>query len=117
MATLENIKEGDTVYRKAYVSSWYYPEKSFYIPIAVIKTTKTQLTVKGGKKYNKSTGKEVGGRTKVLADAPDETSAYLAYKNHLNRLIKLKDKLDNLELNIDIPDVLLTELETILDKL
>ena len=57
----ENIKEGDTVYSHRGVRYGFNSNRYFYVPVKVIKTTKTQFTCENNKRYQKDSGREIGG--------------------------------------------------------
>jgi len=58
----EDIKTGETVFLLTSVNLGYgLRKKVFFIPKKVTKTTKTQFTLEDGKRYKKSTGREIGG--------------------------------------------------------
>lgn len=68
----ENVKEGDTVYVHQGVRYGFNSEKYFWIPMKVVKTTKTQFTCENDKRYQKDNGREIGGNYGDRVDAKSE---------------------------------------------
>jgi hypothetical protein len=59
MGKFKDIKEGDTVYIEETVRYGYHRGQSFFVPVKVIKTTKTQFTVEDGYRFMKENGKGI----------------------------------------------------------
>lgn len=55
---LDNLKSGDTFYQ---VSQSRYTRHDYLTKMTVQKRTATQIVMEDGKRYNKNTGKRVGG--------------------------------------------------------
>lgn len=98
----ENVKEGDTVYVHQTVSYGFNSNKYFYIPMKVVKTTKTQFTCENDKRYQKDSGREIGGGYSDRVDAKskdvfDQRKEMLEFK----ALVKILNKTTHLIYDLD----------------
>lgn len=124
-----DIQKGDVVYVPTRVNYGYRTNKSFLIPFEIIKITKTQFTIKDGRRFKKNgrivmsgsweTAYRLGDDTGFGRKAIDQTTDFLAFKNKIrieNSIQELFSEL-SIELNSDYTFKELIEIKRISDQL
>lgn len=102
MNKFENIKVGDTVYLHRGVRYGFNSDRWFYIPIEVIKTTKTQFTCNNTRRYQKDGGREIGGnyhnrvdiKSEEVFDQTNEMVKFEVQVKKANKAVNLLYELD-----------------------
>jgi hypothetical protein len=102
MNKFEDIKEGDTVYVHQAVRHGFNSNRYFYIPMKVVKTTKTQFTCENDKRYKKDNGYEIGGNYGDRVDLKskdvfDQRKEMLEFKTLVKKITKATDLIYNLD--------------------
>lgn len=123
----ENIKEGDTVYVNQSVRYGFNSERWFYIPIKVIKITKTQFTCENTKRYQKDSGREIGGgyqdranlESRDVFDQMKEMREFAIRVKEINKTTSLVCKLDKIinKINPDIDIKIMEDFNIYAEKL
>ena len=123
----ENIKVGDTVYKAVQVGVSIYQLgvgvriyqlgggkhlKSFYLPVKVTKTTKTQFTTEDGNRYKKDNGREIGATLDavLIVDGPDQTKEFIDYKRKCSTINLALNYLDFRAVNFKWQDLTFNDL-------
>ncbi len=123
----ENIKVGDTVMIEDSVTYGWYKSKRFWIPKKVIRVSKAQFVIEGGKRFKKN-GKQVGvhsyGCIGLLSEIggyrdeviKDQTKERNAFVKKINLEDDINASIDVIKIQRNSPFTHV-ELKTIFDKL
>jgi hypothetical protein len=112
MKKFENTKVGDTVYVLEDVTLGWNNAREFFVPKLVTKTTATQITIEGDKKYNRD-GRRVGGHgygdnifyegenSFYKGVAIDQTKEMKEFKIKLNKEQLIQRDIESLKIVLD----------------
>lgn len=103
-----DVKVGDEVFIRTYVSYGWRKHRSFYIPLKVTKVTKSQLTTEDGRRFRKDNGKEIGENNSFAYKegesfpyeegiVVDETNKKEEFKKELKAEMLIQSKIDSLK--------------------